>query len=245
MTIIIVPAREGIPGQSTALPAQIRAVLTGSSQLPQTALEADTLLVPDQLPPVPTRRLIVLVPAGEIDEHALARRVWQLAACSGLSVLYLALSPDADQVSYQCRRLVNLAALTTYPRVRADTNVHTEKNWSKVLRRTLQPGDLLVCLAEDRTPGFFQRQALAKWLAMELSVTVYQLGDLQVKPALPSHNWIKDVLAWVTSITLIASFFWLQVGIDRSSAGSQATILLYLSVLIELFSLWKINEWIG
>lgn len=245
MTIITVSAREGIPGQPAALPAQIRAVLAGCAQLPPAALEADTLLVSDQLPPVPTRRLIVLVPAGEVDEHALARRVWQLAASSGLSVLYLALTQDADQVSTQCRRLVNLAALTTYPRVRADTNVHTEKNWSKALRRTLQPGDLLVCLAEDRTPGLFQRQALAKRLAMDLSVTVYQLGGLQVKPAPSSHHWIKDVLAWAASITLIALFFWLQVWIDPTSARPQATLLLYLSILVELYGLWKINEWIG
>jgi hypothetical protein len=245
MTIITVPAREALKGGPAVLPPPIRAVLAGSSQLPASALEADSLLVSDQLPAVPTQRLIVLVPAGEVDEHALARRVWELAASSGLSVLYLALSPDADQVSTQCLRLVNLAALTSYPRVRADTNVHSEKNWSKVLRRTLQPGDLLVCLAADRTPGIFQRQALAKRLAVELSVTVYQLGGLQVKPAPSSHHWLKDVLAWAASITLIALFFWLQVWIDPTSARPQATFLLYLSILVELYGLWKINEWIG
>jgi hypothetical protein len=245
MTIITVSAREALPGGAAVLPAPIRAVLAGSSQLPASALEADTLLVSDQLPAVPTQRLIILVPTGEVDEHALARRVWELAASSGLSVLYLALSPDADQVSTQCRRLVNLAALTTYPRVRADTNVHSEKNWSKALRRTLQPGDLLVCLAEDRTPGFFQRQALAKRLAIDLGVTVYQLGDLQVKPVAHAQDGLKTILAWIASLALIAFFFWLQVWIDPTSARPQATFLLYLSILIELYGLWKINEWIG
>ena len=245
MKLITVPVLKGMSGQAAASAAQIWAVLPGSSILPQAALASDTLLVPGQLTQASTRRLVVLVPTGETDAYALARRVWQLAAFPGLDVLYLALTPDADQVSSQCRRLVSLAALTTYPRVRADTNVQTGKNWSKVLRWTLQPGDLLVCLAEDRTPGLFRRQALAKRLAMELSVPIYQLGGLQVKPATPSLSWIKDVLAWVASIALTASFFWMQVGIDRSSGGLQSTILLFLSILVELYALWKINEWIG
>lgn len=245
MTVISIPVQVVIPGQPAALSAQVRAVLTGSTRLPQTALEADTLLLPERLPPVPARRLIVLVPAGEIDEHALARRVWQLATSSGISVLYLALSPKIDQASYQSRRLVSLAALTTYPHVWVDTNMHTGKHWSQVLRHTLQPGDLLVCLAEDRAPGHLRRQTLARRLAADLGVTVYQLGDLPVKPAANSPIWMRDAFAWVASIALIASFFWFQIEIDRSLAGAQSTLLLVLSILVEIYALWRINTWIG
>jgi len=245
MKTITLAAREGFTGQPAAIPAEIRAVLPGSSRLPQTALAADNLLIPNQLPLVPTRRLVVLVPAGEIDEHALARRIWQLASCSGLDVLYMTLSPDADQWSYQRRRLVSLAALTTYPGVRADIGVHAAKNWSRALRQILKPGDLLVCLAEDYTPGIFRRRAVGERLAAGLGVPVYEFGGIQVKPSRPSLYWVKNVLGWGASMTLMAAFFWLQVGIDHSSPEPQSTILLYLSVVVEIYLLWKINEWIG
>jgi hypothetical protein len=227
------------------LATQIREVLPGSSQLPQAGLAADILLVPDQFQMAPTRRLVVLVPAGEVDEQALARRVWQLASCSGLDVLYLSLSPDANHVSYLRRRLAGLAASTTYSNVQAEIRVHEQKNGSQAFRQNLKPGDLLICLEKDSTTGFFRRQPLAQRLAMDLRLPVYQLGGLKVKPELHSNYWIKNALAWIASMALIAVFFWLQLGIDRASARPQSTILLCLSVLVELYGLWKINEWIG
>lgn len=245
MKTITLSAREMVPDQPATLPAQIRAVLPGISQLPPAALEADLLLVPDHHQPVPTRRLIVLVPAGEIDEQALARRVWQLASCSGLSVLYLALSPDIYEVSYQRRRLSSLAAQTAYPHVPAGMNIHSEKNWSQALRYSLNPDDLLVCLADDPPVGFFRHQSLALQLTADLSLPVYQLGGLKVKPALSSHHWVKNVLGWIAAIALMAAFFWLQTGIIRTTSKPQATILLCLTVLVEIYSLWKFNEWIG
>lgn len=245
MKTITLLARERAGGQPTVIPAQIQALLPGIARLPQTALAADTLLVPDLLLLPPIRRLVVLVPAGEIDEYALARRIWQLASCSELDVLYLALSPNADQVFYQRRRLISLAAQSAYPHIRTDISVCSEKNWSKALRQTIKSGDLLVCLAEDHTPGILQRKAVGERLAASLGVPVYEFGDLQVKPAPPSQFWIKNVLGWGVSIALIAVFFWVQLGIDRSSDRPQSIILASLSVMVEVYLLWKINEWIG
>jgi hypothetical protein len=245
MKTITVPIKEEILGQLPALPSQIRRFLPGIAQLPQALLAADILVVPDQVLPFPAQRLIVLIPAGEIDEQALARRVWQLASCCGLSVLYLALSPDQDQVSYQRRRLAHMAAMTAYPHVQADTKVHLYKNWSEALRHFLKPGDLLVCLADDHPHVFFRRKPLAQQLSANLGVPIYQLGGLQVKPSPLDQYRIKNIFAWIASIALISAFFWLQVGIDRASGNPQSTILLCMSILVELYGLWKINEWIG
>ena len=112
-------------------------------------------------------------------------------------------------------------------------------------RNIQRPGDLPVCLAGDSKQGLFQRQPLSKWLAVGLKVPVYEFGDLQVIPAPPSQHWLPNMIAWIASIALLAAFFWLQVGIYNSTAGPQATILLCLSILVEVYGLWKINEWIG
>ena len=242
---ITIPTWERVGGQPSVIPTQIQAVLPGITRLPKTALATDTLRVPDLLLLPPTHRLVVLVPTGEIDEYALARRIWQFASCSGLDVLYVSLSPTPDQEFYQRRRLISLAAQSAYPHMRTDISVISEKNWSKALRQTIRSGDLLVCLAEDHNPGILQRKAMGERLAAGLGVPVYELGDLKVIPAPPSQNWLKNVLAWIASIALMVAFFWLQDGIYRSTDRPQATILLCLSILVEVYGLWKINEWIG
>lgn len=242
---ITISNQERAGDSPTVIPAQIQALLPGIARLPKSALTADTLLVPNLRLLPPTRRLVVLVPAGDIDEHALARRVWQLASCSELDVLYLALSPDADQVFYQRRRLIGLAAQSAYPHMRTDISVRSGKNWAKALKQTIQSGDLLICLAENSSSGILQHKALSERLAASLGVPVYKFGDLPVKPTPHSQSWMKNVLAWGASITLLVVFFWMQLGIDRLTARPQATILLCLSVLVEVYCLWKINRWIG
>jgi hypothetical protein len=232
-------------GLAAFLTGQIREILPGSTQLPPIALAKDTLFLPDPAPATPARRLVVLVPPGEIDEGALARRVWQLADSSKLGILYLALSPPADQVSYHRRRLVTLAALSAYSPVRADIRMNSGKDWPQALRSCLQPGDLLVCMADGHQAGIFQRQPPGKRLAQKLGTPVYKFGDVQVKPATSSEGWFRNVLAWILSIAWMAAFFWLQAGIERASPNPQATVLMCLSIIIEIYGLWKINQWIG
>ncbi|RPI78360.1 MAG: hypothetical protein EHM41_25190, partial [Chloroflexi bacterium] len=78
MKTITLPGREITPDQPASSTDLFKSILPGSSQLPQTAYDADTLFVPDGLPLRPAKRLVVLVPSDEIDEQSLAYRVWQL-----------------------------------------------------------------------------------------------------------------------------------------------------------------------
>lgn len=225
---------------------QVLAVMPGYPKVPVSAVEADVLLVPDQLPLVPTRRMVVLVPPGEIDENRLTRRIWQLAVSSGLQVCYLALAPKDEHAATQRRRLIGLAAGTKDKEIHAQINLSAEKSWPQALGNTLQPGDLLVCLAGHQVTGpFFRRQALGELLAGTMNVPVYLLGGLKAGPSPQLQSLVTETLAWTASLSLMAAFFALQVGIERTAVRPISTIMLILSVLVELYFLWKINEWVG
>jgi hypothetical protein len=228
------------------LAAQIQAVVPGFARLPASVIDQDVLIIQDKLPLKPTRRLVVLVPPGEVDETALARRVWQLAASSGLDILYLALSWDDAQTPYQRRRLAGMAALTCGQDVRAHACVSAEKDWRQALKRTLQAGDLLVCLASHKVPKYLVwRTPLGKQLARTAGVPVYLFEGFKIGPTLQVRQALREALAWIISIFLMAAFFGVQAGIDRFAAEPLSTIGLFLTVVVEVYLLFKVNEWIG
>lgn len=230
----------------TDLPVEFQVFLPGFSELPEAALRKDTILIPDRIPVTPTRRLVVLVPPGEVDERTLVRRIWQLAANSSLSVLYLAIEPDDLYLASQRRRLSGMASLTSSPEVRARASVSPEKSWPRALESTLHPGDLLVCLAGHTIRGHFvRRRKLGEILVERVAVPVYLIGDLKIGLSPMQQQRIKSIQAWTASFTLIVAFFGLQVELNRSISGTMSTFLLCLSVLAELYILWKINQWIG
>ena len=228
------------------LVAKTQAVVPGYAQLPASVVDGDTLLFRDKLPLNPTQRLVVLVPPGEVDEIALARHVWQLATCSCLRVLYLALSPDVAQAAYQRRRLAGLAALTSDQNIHAHASVFAEKNWQQALEQIWQPGDLVVCLANHQVSNhLIWRRNLGDQLFETLGMPVYLLGGCEISPVPLDWQGIKGLFSIMTSLSLVVVFFGVQVIIERSINRPLATILLSLSVLVEIYLLYKNNEWIG
>ena len=227
-------------------PVDIQVFLPGFSELPAAVLGQDAILVPDRIPVTPTRRLVVLVPPGEIDELALVKRVWQLAASSSLTVLYVALEPDDLYLAYQRRRLSGMASLTASKEVRASANVRSGKSWPQALEPIFHPGDLLVCLASHTiTDHIIQHKALGNLLVDLTALPAYLIGGLKIGMTLGQQQQIKEIRAWIASIAMIVAFFGLQIRIDRSLTGSFATFILCMSVVAECYTLWKINQWIG
>jgi hypothetical protein len=228
------------------LAAKIRTIIPGYDQLPADEIRDDVLLFPEKSVLTPSRRLVVLVPRGGIAENALARRIWRLASASNLGVLYLTLSQDEEQVSYYRRRLTDLAMSTSDYKIRAYTNVSSGENWIDFVRRTLQPGDLVVCMTNHRfIHNFFQRRRLGEELFNIGKAPVYMLSGFRIGPAPEWEFFFKEVLAWVTSLLLIVAFLGLDVGIDHSTGGMLSKILIGLSIVGEFVLLLKVSEWIN
>lgn len=223
----------------------IRAVVPGYAQLPASLVSEDILLIQDKLPLNPTRRLVVLVPTGEFNQTAVARHIWQLAAGSGSSVLYLMLSMDDTQAAHQRRRLADLAASTTGENVHAHASLCAQTSWRQALEKTLQPGDLLVCLASHHVSDhLIRRRKLGEQMVESVGVPVYLIGGIKIGMAPETRQAIKEALAWIASLCLIAAFFAVQASIDRATDGLLTTILIIMAILAEMYLLLKINEWI-
>jgi hypothetical protein len=243
---ILIARSPFIQDDPPGMAVQIQAALPGYAQLPASVIEKDVLLVMDKLPPGPAQRLVVLVPPGEIDETSLARRVWQIASGSRCDVFYLALSPDALQSAHQRRRLADLSVVTSGKNVHAHAHVSAEKSWQRALEKILKPGDLLVCLASHMiTRHLAWRVPFGEQLVTTAGVPVLMLGGFTIGRTPNEQQVIKGVLGWTAFISLLAVFLGVQVGIDRSTTPPLSTVLLCLSVMVELYLLWKINEWIG
>ena len=227
-------------------PIYVQAILPGYSQLPANVVAHDVLLIPEKLSPVPTRRLIVIVPADEIDEHLLAHRVWELASGLDLQILYLGLSPQEEFVASQRRRLAYLAACTTNQEIHAQFKLSTERGWIRALEKILKPGDLPVCLAGHQiSVQIIRQKTLSKHLVEKADVPVYVLGEVNIDAVPYWQPFIKEAFVWITSLMILAAFFYLQVAIDRSMVKPVSTILFILTVLVEIYSLFKIHEWMG
>jgi hypothetical protein len=224
---------------------QLLALVPEISELTATGLDGDVILVPDDLLIAPIRRLVILIPSGEIDERSLARRVYRLASASHNNVLYLAMDPENERSPFQRRQLASLASLTSGKDLYIEAKLCVEKTWFQALDKILSPGDLLVCLAEHPIfDYFFLRRRLGERLAGHVSVPVYLLNGLKVGRSPHTQQTIIEIEAWFAFLVLIVSFFVLQVGIQRSTNNPATTYLLCMTVLLEVYFLWKINEWI-
>ncbi len=239
-------ASSALPDGRFSLPDRALALVPGLDKLPPVILQQDSLFLSGEAGISNVRRLVVCLPAGGVDEAVLARRIWQLAASSGLNVLYVTLVPKENQAASQHRRLAELSILSGDRAVRARGEVSRAKSWLPALKDILQPGDLLVCLAGHQVKeGFAHRVSLGWQLAERLSCPVYVLGGVRLVTTPSRWQRIKELRAWATSVAIIVGFFFLQVGIDHSATRPASTIMLCLSALAEIYSLMQFNEWIG
>jgi len=206
----------------------------------------DFLILPENANVVATRRLVVLVPENELDERALAQRIWSLAAQGPLEVLFLALAPNWDAEAHLRRRLATLAALTGDRQVDASTQLACEANWVLAVEKVRQPGDLLICYDRHTSDSWrLQRQHLGAYLSTATNVPAYILVGLVLGPSPRLLNMVRELLALAASLFVIMAFAWLQIRIDQAMDGGLSTLMLCLTVFVEIACLVKLNDLVG
>lgn len=213
-----------------------------AAESPPTPSTAGALLIPADQPLPPARRLIVLVPNADVDEAELATRIWSLASPRWLEVLFLSVfrSPETELLARQ--RLTLLAAITRDDRTHVETRLELSGNWIQIVRRHWEPGDLIVCHAEQAlSGGNLKRKSLAQGLVAALNTPVYVLSGFY--PELPTEQpkWLARLLAWLPPSTILVIFFALQVRMTQATWGWIQTALLCLSVIVEfgLIGAWE------
>jgi len=194
----------------------------------------------------PTRRLVVLVPDLYIDEFDLTRRVWLLASPRMLKVVYVgAVQADADE-SLVRQQLATLAALTRDNHTAVETRVYDDRDWLRVVRHIWQPGDQILCAAEQaiRTRGG-EHRFLGEALVAALGAPVYMLNGLQSHTRPQPPRRVPRLIGWGVSVALIVGFFLLQVSTAQLVEEWARVALLSFSVLAEIGFLGLWNQFLS
>jgi hypothetical protein len=197
---------------------------------------------------VDAQRLLVLVPDAGLDANELARQVWALAAPCELHVHFLCvLQAGADHAGHDAAmrlRLATLASLIRDDHVDVNTEVAPQQGWVTAVRRAWQPGDLVLCCAEQKVATVATgNQPLYAVLEFALDVPVFVLTGLYSEP--PGRRYlIRDALPrigyWVVICALLVGFFVVDAQIGQQTAGLAHALLLLAASLVEigLIALW-------
>jgi hypothetical protein len=189
----------------------------------------------------PAGRLIVLVPA-DIDHSLATKRLWEIAAKSGMPIQLIGLCKDLSQEPSVRRELVTMSALIRDGRVCAEAKVEIGTSWVEVVKRNLQSGDMIVCFAEQRAG--LTHKPLSQILQSNLKAPVYILSGLYPQHPSPSL-WRSQMMAWLGSIGIMVGAFLLQIRIVSMPGDWAQTTLLILSVVAEIWFIGNWNSWLG
>lgn len=201
--------------------------------------QLSTISSASQLDLEPARRLIVLIPSLEIDFTAVTSRVWELANTTGAHVQFLGLYSDATQEPRSRRELVTMSAMVRADKVSAEADVIFGEDWVDVVKTHFQPGDMVVCFAEQRVGS--SHKPLSEVLQSDLDIPLYVLSGLYEQNDSRS-NWLAQTVVWIGSILIIFGFFILQVRIDHLGKDWVHILLLLLSIPFEVGMIWAWNS---
>lgn len=199
-------------------------------------LEGDLISPAEQHP---ARRLIVLVsPDG--DYTAATPRIWELANATGSSVQLLGLYRDWSEESALRRTLVTMAALIQDTQVSVEIKVQFGRNWVKAVKDQAQTGDMIVCLASQRTN---MQGRLSHALESSLKNPIYILQESNWQ--MPKSKGFSPIITWSGILGILIGFFALQVSVLRLPKDSLQTLLLILLLVPEFWLIWVWNNLTG
>ena len=194
-------------------------------------------LYPDTSP-ISASRLIVLV-STDLNYTAVTRQISDLATTCGAQVLFLGICNEAAQKLRLRRELATLSALLADTNVSVEAKMESGTNCVDVVKCNYRVGDMIVCLAEQRT-GLLHKP-LSQILESTLGAPVYILSG--PAPERRSHpNWLSGVIVWGVSIGILVATFLLQIQITSMPESWAQTTLLILSVIAEFWLLWLWNR---
>lgn len=172
-------------------------------------------------------RLVVLVSDGMLDANKLTQQLSRLITPSVSEMILVGLGKNRPG-SHASRRLNELVSIMQDLPILQSKQVIDAEGWAEAVQKVVQPGDLVVCQAD---PG-------AKHLVDELSqITaspVHLLTGLQ--PPIQSRlaRMLNRLLFNLFPFVVVAAFFWLQVQIDAQNTGTLHSLVIIMSVLLEL-----------
>jgi hypothetical protein len=186
-----------------------------------------------------TRRLVVIVPPGEVDATTLTQRVWEMAKGTGAEVRLLGLYEEATQQPGLRRRLATMSAMINSGQVRSEAETLAGRDWVEAVRSRLRPDDMLVCCSSPQ--GGAMQKPLRQILESDLDAPMTILTGCTPEEEAPAR-WGAQILGWTGSIGILVGFFWLQVSLGQVPRDFGYTLLLLLTLPVEVWLIWIWNS---
>lgn len=191
------------------------------------------------LAPHPGSRLIVILSEPEVDISLVASRVWELAKTLGCHVRFLGLCRDAAYEPNLRRHLIAISAMVQDGYLFTDVKVRHGNNWLQLVRSNWEAGDVVAYIAGQRA-GLFQKP-FSRVLEVNLGTPVHVIPGLDPLDR-PQATILSTLTAWGGSISFILGFLWMQMKIVQMPLNWTQSLLLYLSIFLEIGLVWGWNS---
>lgn len=207
-----------------------------------TAKQLPGTLLHDGQPLPAFHRLVILVPNADLDEIRLARHIRNMMLSHRADILLLSLVTWEGEESLERRRLTNLAAVLRDPLYTVTSKIISSNHWVGEIQKNLLPGDLLMCLEGQYAPSWgFRSQPVGEALVGRLPYPVYVLHFTDFKE-IPRQALSHRLVGWSVSIVVILLFLGFDARIVQGAGGWISTLLLGMSLLVEVGLLWSWNN---
>jgi hypothetical protein len=133
------------------------------------------------------------------------------------------------------RRMATMVAATIGEPMLVTSRVIARRGWLDSLRGIYQPGDLLMCMAEQSVKtGFMHAVSMQDYLQGVLQIPCQTVSGYYHPAHDRARQWLLAAAFWLVALAILAGFTLMEINIDQSLRGFARITLLILAVFLEL-----------
>lgn len=166
--------------------------------------------------PARIERLLVLLPAGDVDVAELASALWMLASRSGAGIRIVA-GIDTWAGEPQARLSVALlAALLRESGIEPEIEIVRDTNWAGLVLARHMPGDVIVCHAEQMAPGGAGGLS-PKYAPLSHSLAKMRLPVCEISGIVHPYarNPMRELMGWALPLLVVVGSLVLEIAFVR------------------------------
>ena len=181
------------------------------------------------------KRLIVLLPESLAGRTDLAHQINWMASLQSFDVLYLPMVEEDSNPLDMSRRMATMVAATIGEPMHGSSRAIARKGWLDSLREIYQPGDMLVCMAEQSVKtGFVHAISIQDYLQDVLQIPCRTVSGYYHPEHDRARQFLLKMVFWLVALAILIGFTIVEINIDQSLHGFMRISLLILVVGLEL-----------
>ena len=202
-------------------------------------------LLPKAFQAKAVHRFVILVPNGSFSISNLSFTIGQFTL-PGTSLLFVAKPTEPDQELTICRQLALLVNMADFPGLQVRSRVIKNGSWQEAVKEIWREGDLIICLEDHKVrQNLLGSIPLGREIFSTQQVPVLILQDIHILGQSAFQKVVREIVTWALFLGIILLFSMLQIQIDHANSGWQWSVLECMTVIVEIYVIWKINEFLA